>query len=145
MFIKVDDMYFESFEEICKYYDKTALDFDDFQEQLEEEYGGVGVPEIKTIDKYEVEVVFGNSVNNEYLNDYDSSSNYFNTHDEARRFFNQCVMEIEYELKFDSNSEELPIGIYLREYDYNNCGEFEESEVKLFSLKQDNFKVKVEN
>lgn len=143
MFIKVNDMHFESFEELCKYYGKTALDFDDLQEQLEEEYGGVGVPEIKTIDKYEVEIFHGNSINNEYLNDYNSSSNYFNTYDEARRFFNQCVMEIEYELKLDSNNEELPIGIYLREYDYNNWGDFNESEVKLFSLKQDNFKTRL--
>ena len=145
MFVKVDDMYFETFDELCKYYDKTALDFDDLKEQLEEEYDGVGVPEIKTIEKYEVEVFHGNSVNNEYINDYDSSSNYFSTYDDALKSFNQCVTEIEYELNIDSDNKELPIGIYLREYDYDNCGEFEESKVKLFALKSDNFKVRTEN
>jgi hypothetical protein len=140
MYLKVDDMNFNSFEELCKYYNKIALDIEDLQEQLEEELDGVGVPQIQTIDKYEVEIIYDNSVNNEHLNNYDSTSKYFNTYNKARKFFTRCVMENEYELSLDSNNEELPIGIYLREYDCHNDGNFDDSELKLSSLKKDSFK-----
>lgn len=128
-FIKMVDVdneiiYFDTFNELCNYFNKEAVDFDDLIEQLEEEAAGMAIPKISFCNKFEIEFV----ENGTYYNGY------YDTFVEANKEFNYMV-------ECAKNEEEAYDSIYLYEYDFDNCGDFEKRKTLYRSEKSQNYAI----
>lgn len=131
-FIKMIDtndeiIYFDTFKELCNYFDKVAIDFYDLIEQLEEEAAGMAIPKIDFCNKFEVEFVEDGTYYNAY----------YDTFEEANKEFN-------YRVECAKNKEEDYVSVCLYEYDFKNCGDFEERKALYYSEKSRNYEVLID-